>query len=420
MSEFYSRSVFIPGYDEVKVSTGKLARNTDGSVLIETENIILLATVVYCKKKISTDFFPLLVEYREKYSAIGKIPSGFLKREMRLTDREILISRLVDRTLRPMFDKNFNGEIQVCINLLSANSNSIPDYLICFAASLAIYSSNLPFSLPVANVCVAKVNDKYILNPDFSALKQSILSITVGGNKNGIIMLEGNMNEVPNAKVIETIKFAQEEIVKLCDFQENFVAKLNIQRLQAEKENFPTELENVKNEVKKIFLEEIAVKRLRNKNIDRIVEKYVDGYPKFENLLEEIKKNVLHEIAFEHGKRIDGRNFDEVRAIECEVGNLPGSHGSALFTRGGTQALVSVSLGSKLDEFHSDSILGNKSDNCVVHYNFYGFATAEIKSLDKKISRRELGHGGLAMKSLKCVLPNDDENPFTIRIVSDI
>lgn len=420
MSEFHSQNIFIPGYDEVKVSTGKLARNADGAVLVEVGNIVLLATVVYDKNSSSNDFFPLTVEYREKYSAIGKIPSGFQKREGKLTDREILLSRLVDRTIRPMFDRDFNHEIHVAINLLSANYNSTPDYLICFAASLAIYSSVLPFTDPVANICVAKVNDEYILNPDNATLKKASLNIIVGGNKNGVLMLEGNMNEVPNAEIIEAVKFAQAEIFKICEFQENFVSHLHIQRLNIEKKQNPDCPDSLKEDIKKIFLEGYVNKNDRNKKIDLAVEQYLANNPNTDLCLDTIKKNIIHEIAFEKEKRIDGRNFDEIRTINCEVDNLPCSHGSALFTRGNTQALVSVTLGSKMDEYHSDSVLGNKYDNFIVHYNFYGFATSEIKSLDKKISRRELGHGCLAMRALKCVLPKEEENPFTIRIVSDI
>lgn len=416
MSEFYSQNICIPGYGDVKVSTGKLARNADGSVLVEAGNIVLLATVVYAKKSTVTDFLPLLVEYREKFCAIGKIPMGFSKREGKLTDREILISRLVDRTLRPMFDKNFNNDVHVCINLLSAGFNSVPDFLVCFAASLAVYSSKLPFLAPVANICVTKVNGEFVFNPDYISNKNSSLFLTVGGNKNGVLMLEGNMEELKNAEIVEAVECAQEEIIKLCKFQEEFVSHLNVERLKVEKQNEERGADAVKSKVKEIFSEGIKNKLVRDEKINEILEQHPDE----EAFLDSIKRGVVHELAFEDGKRIDGRAFDEVRHIECEVDNLPCSHGSSLFTRGRTQALASVTLGSKLDEFHSDSVLMNKSENFVVHYNFYGFATAEMKSLERKICRRELGHGGLACKALKAVLPRDEDNPFTIRLVSDI
>ncbi len=416
MSEFHSQSVYIPGYGDVKVSTGKLARNADGAILVEAGNIVLLATVVFAKKSTTTDFLPLLVEYREKFCAIGKIPMGFSKREGKLTDREILISRLVDRTLRPMFDKNFNNDVHVCINLLSANFNSVPDFLVCFAASLAVYSSKLPFLAPVANICVTKTNNEFIFNPDYISNKNSSLFLTVGGNKNGILMLEGNMDELKNSEIIEAAELAQKEIVKLCEFQEDFVSHLNIERIQIEKKDEVRNFEIVENKIKAVFSEGIKNKLVRDEKINEILEQYPDD----DICIDSIKRKVVHELAFENGKRIDGRAFDEIRNIECEVDSLPCSHGSALFTRGRTQSLASVTLGSKLDEFHSDSVLMNKSENFVVHYNFYGFATAEMKSLERKISRRELGHGGLACKALKAVLPRDEDNPFTIRLVSDI
>lgn len=420
MSEFHTQTVFIPGYNEVKVSTGKLARNADGAVLVEAGNISLLATVVYSKKSTSLDFLPLLVEYREKFSAIGKIPMGFAKREGKLTDREILISRLVDRTLRPMFDKNFHNDVHVCINLLSANFNSIPDYLVCFAASLAVYSSNLPFLAPVANVCVARTNGEFVFNPEYLSSKNSSFFLTVGGNKNGVLMLEGNMEEVKNGEIVDAVGRAQMEIIKLCEFQENFVKNLNVKRLVVEKKDAVDVPVNVNDKVKEIFLKGIENKIVRDTEIMEVLNGCFKDEDDAERFLEKLKRKLVHDLAFENGKRVDGRKFYEVRHIECEIDNLPCSHGSALFTRGRTQALASVTLGSKLDEFHSDSVLCNKSENFVVHYNFHGFATAEMKSLEKKISRRELGHGSLACRALKSVLPGDGENPFTIRVVSDI
>ncbi len=419
---------------QIVLETGKLARQADGAVLLRMGKTMLLATVVAAKEaKEDTDFMPLSVEYKEKYASSGRIPGGFLKRESRPSDYEILISRLVDRALRPLFPEDFHAETFVTINLISADTDIIPDALAGLAASAALTISDIPFSGPISEVRVARINKQYIVNPTATQLKEADMDLMVGATYDNILMVEGEMKEVSEAEMLEALRIAHETIKVHCKAQMEFAKEI---RAPAKREYcHEANDEDLK---KKVWDEtydkcyraaksSTADKIKRQDAFDAVITEFLAQYTE-ENEIDEVMvrryfNNVLKEAArrmvLDEQTRLDGRKPDEIRPIECEIDPLPATHGSALFTRGETQSLTTVTLGTKLDEKIIDDVLNQGTEKFTLHYNFPPFSTGEAKPA-RGISRREIGHGNLAHRALKNMMPSDEENPYAIRVVSDI
>ncbi len=420
----------------ISIETGKLARQADGSVLVRQGNTMLLATVVSAKEAAeNVDFMPLSVEYKEKFASSGRFPGGFMKRESRPSDYEILISRLVDRALRPLFPDNYHAETFVNIYLISAENDIMPDALAGLAASAAIAVSDIPFNGPISEVRVGRVNGEFIVNPTFSQLKNSDIDIMVGATKDNILMVEGEMNEVSEEDMLEAIKLAHQAIIPQCVAQEELAALVNKpQREYCHENNDPELNERMQSELYKQAYDH-AAKCIKDKHersdgfktiLDSFVEKLQEEKPEeelntplIERYYHEIEKNAVRDFVLNSKTRLDGRKPDEIREIICEVDFLPTAHGSSLFTRGETQSLTSVTLGTKLDEKIIDEVLIQGTEKFVLHYNFPAFSTGDARP-NRGLSRREVGHGNLAHRALKRLMPDENEIPYAIRVVSDI
>ena len=422
---------------KITIQTGKLARQADGAVMVKMGKTMLLATVVSAKDSTEgADFMPLSVEYKEKFASAGRFPGGFLKRETRPGDYEILISRLVDRALRPLFPEDYHAETFVTVFLISADEDTIPDALAGLAASSALAVSDIPFNGPISEVRVARIEGKLVINPPFSQLKNADLDIMVGATKDNILMVEGEMNEVSEADMLEAIKFAHEAIKKQCLMQMELMKEVGteVKREYSHEQNDKEFRELVlKKSYDHIF--EIAAaglpKQERHNSVDQLKEEVskelipvesIDYEAKmlmFNRYFHEAEKKALRNLILEKGLRVDGRRTDEIRPISCETDYLPATHGSALFTRGETQSLTTVTLGTKLNQKIIDEVLIQGTDKFVLHYNFPPFSTGDAKPM-RGLSRREVGHGNLAHRALKKVMPPDNENPYAVRIVSDI
>jgi polyribonucleotide nucleotidyltransferase len=419
---------------QIVLETGKLARQADGAVLLKMGKTMLLATVVAAKEaKGDTDFMPLSVEYKEKYASSGRIPGGFLKRESRPSDYEILISRLVDRALRPLFPADFHAETFVTINLISADTDIIPDALAGLAASAALTISDVPFSGPISEVRVARINKQFVINPTATQLKEADIDLMVGATYDNILMVEGEMKEVSEAEMLEALRIAHETIKIHCKAQMEFAKEIG----SPAKREYCHEVND--EELKKKVWDETynkcyqaaksstADKHKRQDAFEAVIAEFLSQYTEEDAIDEVLVRKYYHDVLKEAARRLvldektrlDGRKPDEIRPIICEIDPLPATHGSALFTRGETQSLTTVTLGTKLDEKIIDDVLNQGSEKFTLHYNFPPFATGEAKPA-RGISRREIGHGNLAHRALKCVMPSDDENPYAIRVVSDI
>lgn len=418
---------------EISIETGKLAKQACGSVVVRMGGTMLLATVVSAEKPDeNSSFFPLSVDYQEKFAAAGRIPGGFTKREGKLSDQEILISRLVDRALRPLFPDDYYNETQVNIFLISHDPEVIPDALAGLAASAAIMVSDIPFNGPMAEVRVGKINGKLLINPTPEELEQSTLDIMVGASEKNIVMVEGEMKEISEAEMLEALKFAHEAIKLLCKAQKELEAKVG------KTQKRPIEAKQDPELREKLFAEYYpkmyaaarllqANKDLRKKAFKAVEEEFYNSLPKDHTIdlfladkyFHEIQKAAARNLALDEKLRLDGRKADEIRPIWCEVDYLPMAHGSSIFTRGETQSLTTVTLGTKLDEKQIDLTTQQGFERFILHYNFPAFSTGEIKP-NRGPGRREIGHGNLAQRGLKAVLPPEDENPYVIRIVSDI
>ena len=421
----------------ITIETGKLAKQADGSVVIKMGNTMLLATVVSAKEaREDVDFMPLSVEYKEKFASSGRFPGGFLKREARPSDYEILISRLVDRALRPLFPEDYHAETFVTINLISADPDIMPDALAGLAASAALSVSDIPFSGPISEVRVARIDGEFVLNPTFSQLEEADIDMMVGATKDNILMVEGEMDEVSEDEMIEAIKFAHDAIKKQCEIQEELAAELGIEKREYEHEaNDPDLKERMEKELYDKVLEvaksQIDDKQERGEAFSKVKDDFIEKLQ--EELGEEeevnemlvnryyhdIEKKAVRNSILEDGVRLDGRKTDEIRPIWCEVDYLPAAHGSALFTRGETQSLTTVTLGNKMDEKIIDEVLIRGTEKFVLHYNFPPFSTGDARPA-RGTSRREVGHGNLAHRALKRMVPGEDEIPYAVRVVSDI
>ena len=418
----------------ITLETGKMARQADGSVLLKMGKTMLLATVVSATKaKEDTDFMPLSVEYKEKYASSGRFPGGFMKREARASDYEILVSRMVDRALRPLFPDDFHAETFVTINLISADMDIIPDALAGLAASAALAVSDVPFNGPMSEVRVARINNKFIVNPTATQLKEADIDLMVGATYDNILMVEGEMKEVSEEEMLEALKVAHDTIKIHCKAQMEFAQEVG----KTVKREYCHEV-NDEDLRKKIWAEtydkcyqaaksSTADKHKRIETFESIVSEFLGQYNQENPVNETLVKKYYHDVLKEASRRLvlddnirlDGRKPEEIRPIVCEIDILPTTHGSALFTRGETQSLTTVTLGTKLDEKIIDDVLNKGSEKFTLHYNFPPFATGEAKA-SRGLSRREIGHGNLAHRALKNMMPSDDENPYAIRVVSDI
>ena len=418
----------------IEIETGKLAKQADGSVVVRMGDTMLLATVVSTVgAKAGVDFLPLSVDYQEKYASTGRIPGGFLRREARLSDYEVLISRLVDRALRPMFPSDYHSDTQVMISLISADKNIMPDCLAGLAASAAIAVSDIPFNGPISEVRVARIDGKMVINPYLNDLERADLEFLVAGTEHDIVMVEGEANEISEAEMVEAIEFAHKAIKIQVQAQKELsemVGKTVKREYSHESSNPELREKAFKDTYDKVY----AIAKSGSSKHDRS-DKFAEIQAEFlislgEEISEDTKllaKKYFHDVQYDavrnlvldEGIRLDGRDSRTVRPIWSEIGYLPSAHGSAVFTRGETQSLTTVTLGAKSDEQLIDGAFFNGYQKFLLHYNFPGFSTGEVRP-NRGAGRREIGHGNLAMRSLKQVLPSEDENPYTIRIVSDI
>ena len=418
----------------VEIETGKLAKQADGSVVVKMGDTMLLATVVSTVgAKPGTDFLPLSVDYQEKYAATGRIPGGFLRREARLSDYEVLISRLVDRALRPLFPSDYHSDTQVMISLISADKNIMPDCLAGLAASAALAVSDIPFNGPISEVRVAKIDGKLVINPYASDLERATLEFMVAGSANDIVMVEGECDEIQEEEMVEALKFAHEAIKVQCAVQVELTEATGktVKRTYSHEDHDEALKEKIYAETyDKVYA--IAKSGLskdeRSESFTAIINEILDAFPEdTADLTKALAKHYYHDVQYDavrallldEGIRLDGRATTQIRPIWSEVGYLPAAHGSAVFTRGETQSLTSVTLGSKDDEQMIDGAFINGYNKFLLHYNFPCFSTGEVRP-NRGAGRREIGHGALAQRSLKKVLPEGAENPYTIRVVSDI
>ncbi len=424
----------VPGLT-ISLETGKMARQADGAVVLRCGDTMLLATVVAAKEaREGQDFFPLTVEYREKYASTGRFPGGFLKREARPSDNEILVSRLIDRALRPLFPEEYFCEVQVFVQLISADKNIQPDALAGLAASAALAVSDIPFNGPISEVRVAKINGQLVINPTFDQMAESTIDMIVAGSDKNILMVEGEMKEVSEAEMVEAIDFAHKAIKIQCQAQLDLAAKVGISSEKRAIEAFPHN-EELRAKMRSELYDKIygvmaaaSAKHERRDALKAIKDEFKAQYSEEEvaeisslisKYFGDLEWEAARNLTLNERKRLDGRQLDEVRPIWIEPNFLPAVHGSALFTRGETQSLTTVTLGTKLDEQLIDQPLHQGTERFLLHYNFPPFSTGEAKPM-RGTSRREIGHGNLALRALKNVLKSVADNPYTIRVVSDI
>ncbi len=434
-----TKTVSLPDGRTISIETGKLAKQADGSVVLRMNNTVLLATVCAAKDAVpGTDFMPLQVEYREKYSAAGRFPGGFTKREGKANDEEILTCRLVDRALRPLFPSNYHAEVYVNVILFSADGVDMPDALAGFAASAALSCSDIPFEGPISEVRVARVNGEFVINPTYAQLEQADMDLMVGATEENIMMVEGEMKEVQESDLLEALKCAHAAIKPMCQLQKELARELgtDVKREYCHEVNDEELREAVKAacyqkayDVTKQALE----KHARFEAFEAIREDFKLQYAEAHSELSDdelaeknalvdryyhdVEKDAMRRCILDEGTRLDGRKTDEIRPIWCEVSPLPMPHGSAIFTRGETQSLSTTTLGTKLDEKMVDNVLDKSYMRFLLHYNFPPFSTGEAKA-QRGVGRREIGHGHLAWRGLKGQIPADF--PYTIRVVSDI
>ena len=434
-----TKTVSLPDGRTISIETGKVAKQADGSVVLRMGNTVLLATVCAAKDAVpGTDFMPLQVDYKEQYSAAGRFPGGFTKREGKSGDNEILTSRLVDRVLRPLFPSNYHAEVYVQIMLLSADGVDQPDALAGFAASAAMACSDIPFECPISEVRVARINGEYVINPTFEQMKDADMDIMVGASAENIMMVEGEMKEVSEQDMIGALKAAMAAIKPMCELQTELSKELgtDVKREYCHEVNdedlrqqMNTELYPKAYDVTKQALE----KQARQEAFDKILADFQEAYDaahtdlseddleekhaEMERYYHDVMRDAMRRCILDEGIRLDGRKTDEIRPIWCEVSPLPMPHGSAIFTRGETQSLSTCTLGTKMDEKLVDDVLERGYQRFLLHYNFPPFCTGEAKA-QRGVGRREIGHGHLAWRGLKGQIPEDF--PYTVRLVSQI
>jgi polyribonucleotide nucleotidyltransferase len=422
----------------ISIETGVLAKQADGAVMVRMGDTMILASVVSAKEaKEDVDFMPLSVDYKEKYAAAGKFPGGFLKREARPSDYEILVSRLVDRALRPLFPDDYHSDTFVNVTLMSAEMDTPPDALAGLAASAALAVSDVPFHGPIAEARVARVNGEFVVNPTFSQRAEADIEILVGATYDNILMVEGEMAEVSEAEMLEAIKFAHEAIKPMCKAQMELTKRTGkeVKREYCHEVNDEDLSKRVWKETYdaayKVAASANADKHARSDSFGKIKEDFLaklkaeageEGEVN-EKLVgkyyHDVEKEAVRRVVLDKAVRLDGRKPDQIRPIWSEVDYLPSAHGSAVFTRGETQSITTVTLGTKMDAKLIDDVLKKGNDKFLLHYNFPAFSTGDARP-NRGTSRREVGHGNLAHRALKRMLPSEDEMPYTLRIVSDI
>ena len=423
----------------ITIETGKVAKQTDGSVMLRMNNTVLLATVCAAKDAVpGTDFMPLQVDYREQYAAAGRFPGGFTKREGKASDNEILTSRLVDRVLRPLFPSNYHAEVFVNVMLFSADGVDQPDALAGFAASAALACSDIPFECPISEVRVARVNGEYVINPTFAQMKEADMDIMVGASAENIMMVEGEMKEVSEQDLLGALKAAMDAIKPMCELQAELSKELGKDvkreydhevndedlRAQMNKELYQPAYDVTKQALEKQQRAEAFEKILTDfkekyaaDHADLTEDELEEKYAMMDRYYHDVERDAMRRCILDEGIRLDGRKTDEIRPIWCEVSPLPMPHGSSIFTRGETQSLTTVTLGTKLDEKLVDDVLDKSYMKFLLHYNFPPFCTGEAKA-QRGVGRREIGHGHLAWRGLKGQIP--DDFPYTVRVVSQI
>ncbi|MEP6688500.1 MAG: polyribonucleotide nucleotidyltransferase, partial [Gemmatimonadales bacterium] len=415
------------------LETGRLAKQAAGSALLRFGDTVVLSAVTVSPNISTLPFFPLTVEYREKTYAAGKIPGGFLKREGRPSDDEILAARLIDRSIRPLFPEGFKNEVQVFVTVLSADQENDADILGVVAASAALAMSTVPWNGPLGAVRVGRVEGNWILNPTFQQLEFSTLDLVVSGTADSIVMVEGGSLEISEAEVVEALKVAQKGIKEIIGLEKQVIAKADkkpkiawtkaehdagiVEKLRELAEAQMATAINAKDKASRAA----GVRAVRDAAVSKVLEAFPDRGREIGNALEDVEYRVMRQQVLEKGERVDGRDLDTIRPIAIETGVLPRTHGSALFQRGETQALVSVTLGTADDEQRIDSIdvAGETTKSFMLHYNFPPFSTGEVKMI-RGTSRREIGHGALAERALQPLLPHYEDFPYTLRVVSEI
>jgi polyribonucleotide nucleotidyltransferase len=418
----------------ITLETGKLAKQADGSVVVKIGNTMLLATVVSNKDaKEGVDFLPLSVDYQEKFAAAGKFPGGFFKREARLSENEILTSRLVDRALRPLFPDDYHSDTQVMISLISADKNTLPDAYACLAAATAIALSDIPFNGPISEVRVGRIDGKFVVNPSISDMERSDLDMMIAANAKDVVMVEGEMKEISEADMVSAIKFAHEAIRNQITHINEFVKMAGAPEKKRDYCHETNDLELKDKVYKDTYEQAYAVaktcnpdKHARSASFKKVLEDYLATYSVedraaksslIKKYYHDVEYHAVRNLVLDEKKRLDGRATDQIRAIWSEVNYLPCAHGSAIFTRGETQSLTSVTLGTKLDQLKIDGAVISGEQRFYLHYNFPAFSTGEARP-NRGVGRREVGHGNLALRALKQVFPKDC--PYTVRVVSDI
>lgn len=421
--------------EPIILETGWKAKQTNGSIWAKHGETVVLVTAVMSKKvPEDIDFFPLTVNYIEKFYSVGKIPGGFLKRESKPSDKETLIARLIDRPLRPIFPDGFRNEVQIVATVVSSDQKNSPDVLSINAASAALMISDIPFNGPVGAVRVGKLNGEYIINPDAELFDQLVMNIVLAGTEDAIVMVEAGLKNVSEEEVVEAFEKGHQAIREIIAVQKKMREELGLPKAEYKDFSVPADiLEKVYAECKQSLFDAVMTKGKKEKYdaIDRVKDEYFEklktelgeAFDEVESLYSEayheVEKKIFREITLENKIRVDGRRYDEIRPIDIEVGLLPRAHGSALFTRGETQALVSTTLGTKMDSQLVDDIEGNSSKRFMLHYNFPPFSVGEVGRMGAP-GRREVGHGALAERALSFVIPDESEFPYTIRVVSEI
>ena len=436
MMKIVNKSIDLGDGRIIEIETGKLAKQADGSVVVKQGNTMLLATVVSAKEaKADVDFMPLSVDYKENYAAAGRFPGGFLRREGRPNDSEILVSRLIDRALRPLFPDDYHADTFVNVTLISGSKDTKPDALAGLAASAALAVSDVPFNGPISECRVGRVNGEFKVNPSSAELEEADIDIMVAATIENILMVEGEMKEVSEAEMLEAIKIAHEIIKKQCQVQIEMAEEVGkTVKREYSHENKDEELKEKiwKDTYDKVYAVAAkcnANKHERSDDFGAVKAEFLEQYSEKElaeldmslvgKYYHDVEKEAIRNLVLDKKVRLDGRKTDEIRPIWSEVDYLPSAHGSAIFTRGETQSLTTVTLGTKLDNKLIDEVLRQGKDNFLLHYNFPPFSTGDARP-QRGTGRREIGHGNLAHRALKNMLPTGDDNPYTIRIVSDI
>jgi len=434
MYKLFQKTITLHDGREITIETGKLAKQADGSVVVTMGKTKILAAVCAAKEaRDDVDFMPLSVEYKEKFAAAGRFPGGFLRREARPNDNEILTSRLVDRVLRPLFPDDYHADVFVTINLLSADPDAKPDALAGLAASAAMSLTDIPFGGPISECRVARIDGELKVNPTTEELERADLDMMIGATIDNIMMVEGEMLEVSEAEMLEAIKFGHEEIKKQCQAQLDLRAEVGVKGIR--EYSHETNDEELKKKVLEATYDKVyeiakaqlpkhersdAFKLVRDEFIESLGEEVEDVVVNMtKRYFHDVEKEAVRTLLLDERVRLDGRKPDEIRPIWCEIDYLANPHGSAIFTRGETQSLTTVTLGTKMDEKIIDEVMLQGRDRLLLHYNFPPFSTGDARPM-RGTSRREIGHGNLALRALKSMIPTGEDNPYVIRIVSDI